>query len=263
MAQRVLAVSWGVLCGLVGCGGLVSGRFAPDGGGMLPEAAPTPEGGLEDGSADGGGPGWTQCAAPDGVSICGNDACGDPRGCVCFPADSGLELCEDSPGYGIKLCAPCESDQVCLSIGATDDPSPVWSCEPWNAGELFAINGAASRVRYSDFASWQGPNIQAPPSCAAVAEPVVLCGGACGDCEAGALVCTGRSPLHPFGWCAISPLAQQCAFGSNTCSSGNACFTYKVDGDAQAFADANGYCLATDMCDGLAAQLPGGGTCTH
>lgn len=266
VTERSTAVFPMLAAALAGCGGLVRDRSSQDGGGAaLPDAESSAEGGPEgrfDGGVlgdDGGGAGWTQCAAPDGVSVCGNDACGDPSGCVCYPSNSTLELCESSPGYTAQLCFPCESDQVCLSIGGAQDPSPLWVCEPWNAGELFAKNGATSRVLYSDFSSWQGPNIPDETSCPSLSGSVVLCGGVCGECTGGGEICTGRSPLHPFGWCTLHPLV---GCDPSSCDSGNACFTYNVDADAKAFASVNGYCLATELCEALAAQLPGGGTCT-
>jgi hypothetical protein len=41
------------------------------------------------------------------------------------------------------------------------------------------------------------------------------------------------------------------------------CFSYDVQPDAQTFADANAYCLSDALCQALASELPGGGTCTH
>jgi hypothetical protein len=259
MTNRLVASLAVLVSPVAGCGGLLGGP-ASDGGTLPPDAGT--EGGSVAEGGDGGGAGWTQCSAPDGVTVCGNGACGNPSGCGCYPRDAGLELCMSSPGYTADVCNEiCGQNELCISLLAADNPSTVWACSPWNAGELFAKNGESSRVRYSDFGSWQGSSVPDQLSCPTVTDPVALCGGACGNC-AGGRVCTGRSPLHPFGWCTTRPF-QTCAPGSISCPPSNACFTYKVDADAQAFANANGYCLATALCDSLAAQLPGGAVCTH
>jgi len=154
-----------------------------------------------------------------------------------------------------------QATKVCLDYYQAGVSPALDLCQPWSAGVLFAQNGAADRVHYSDFASWTGADVPRLP-CPATTGGAVLCGGSCGECPSSE-TCTGRSPLHPFGWCTTRPLSQ-CSPGKLKCSYSNyACFTYAVQSGAQAYADSNGYCLPPALCDALAAQLPGGATCTH
>jgi hypothetical protein len=116
-------------------------------------------------------------------------------------------------------------------------------------------------VKCTDFGAWEGTPIPDEVTCPTTIAPVALCGGACGACSTDE-ECTGRSPLHPFGWCTLRPLSV-CTPGAACPEAGYACFTYAVQSDAEPFAYQNGYCLPSALCDGLATQLPGGGTCTH
>jgi hypothetical protein len=128
---------------------------------------------------------------------------------------------------------------------------------PFNLGVLFVNAGEADRVRYADLGLFTGDPLPIPEACPRLGIPI--CGGACGGCP-GEDLCTGRSPLHPYGIC-VPPVSGQCSPMSN-CGTGKACFTYLVEPAAQAIADDWGYCLPTDLCEAIASQLPGGGACS-
>lgn len=251
-----------VLLVLAGCGGrLEASGEAPagqerDAGTIRDDGAPFSE-------ASSGADAWSQCTSPDGLEVCGAGACETAPGRGCTPCYNPLrlELCSgmlDNSPCGI----PCPSDEVCIEWTDPKSEPETWLCEPWNAGLLFAQNGAANRVRYSDGSLWQGANLPDGGACPATSGAFTLCGGACGPCGAGE-TCTGQSPLHPFGWCLIAP-HEGCALGVRGCMTpGDGCFTYAVQPEAQALANADGLCVPSAECDALAAELPGGGTCTH
>ena len=214
---------------------------------------------------------WTKCRAPDGVEVCGMPQCSDDQ-CACYVggdnvADGGiLEYCGTSPGVTAYPCSPCSVDEVCLDrYTHAFDPLGLYGlCEPVGLGVLFGRNDAGDRVWFSDFSSWSEDAI-APASVCPTIPGVSLCGDPCGQCPQGEM-CTGRSPVHPFGWCAPAkrfPLLPRCTAGTNSCGSGAACFTYAVQAAAQRVADANGFCMEITLCDALASQLPGGARCTH
>jgi hypothetical protein len=203
------------------CGGRTSAAFQSLS--QIDSGEDGSDGGLAMDSAAGA---WTPCTSPDGVELCGG-TCGAASGCACLsPAsDPGaLELCLNSTGYDSTACYnTCGATQVCINFN-TDDVVPDYTCEPWSAGIMFASAGQGSRVRYSDFAFWDGSDIPPLASCPVTGGRLAFCDGVCGGCDAGQ-VCTGRSPIHPVGWCA-SPPYEGCSTANNRCSSaGTSCLT--------------------------------------
>lgn len=223
---------------LVGCGG---GRAVP------PSADAAGDVGAD---VDGG---WTQCSAPDGVTICGSNGCPDTLSCGCVaPGDGSVSVCSSSPGFTNRLCALAPDGDICVAVSASE----VLFSEPYSLGVLFANNGAASRVRYADYGDWTGDPLPQPAGCPAPGG-VQLCGPACPACPSDR-VCSGRSPLHPYGMC-FPQNALGCGAG---CSNGTACFAFSVQSDAQAEATDHGLCIASAECAAAVTELPGGATCT-
>ncbi|MCC6526401.1 MAG: hypothetical protein IT373_27385 [Polyangiaceae bacterium] len=131
--------------------------------------------------------------------------------------------------------------------------------------------GAKSVCRYADKSAYDNQALPVPTGpCPGGTIFQRLCGGACGACDPVYEVCTGRSPLHPFGFCApaglsgaaapcaLAPgggMALPCAFPDDYCG----IFEVPV-ADAPAAA-AYGICLSQPGCTHLAAVLPGGIRC--
>lgn len=208
-----------------------------------------------------------QCESPGGFALCGGDAgCTDTASCKCLPrlCDSGAALCMNAAGSTWKSlsCFLCPDGQVCVQnepLCGLDAPSALGACYPYEVGVLFAANGASTQVFYADYSLWTGDPLPTPTTCPTFGT-FRICGGNCGGCNNGE-VCTGRSPLHPYGTC-IATSAPPCSNqGTTPCEVGSSCFRYTVQPSAQAGADANGVCLPTAECQDLAANLPGGGTC--
>lgn len=135
-------------------------------------------------------------------------------------------------------------------------------CFPWEFGALYAkySTDVLGRVRYADLGKWTGDPLPEPATCPTFTD-FRVCGANCGGCQTDE-VCTGRSALHPYGYC-LKKLTETCKLdGSRKCKDlTTACFVYKVEPEAQQVADANGHCLPMAMCNALATQLPGGGKC--
>lgn len=211
---------------------------------------------------------WTQCSTPDGLMICGGPSACSANNCSCLRAcdDAGeLAICATPafPTGAAALCFHCKDGNVCVMEQLCAPTDLV--CVPYTLGVLFAKNGGAARVRYADFSDWTGDPLPEPDNCPTL-NGVNVCGGHCGACGSGE-VCTGRSPLHPFGIC-VAAESGGCRIdqvGSNGyCGdSTKSCFTFKVQPAAQAVANINGLCLSLAQCEAFASQLPGGGTCTH
>lgn len=94
-----------------------------------------------------------------------------------------------------------------------------------------------------------------------------LCGGPCGKTCAPDEVCTGRSPLHPYSLCLpdlrIAGFGYTCRADGKTprCPQDDYCFVFKVQPEAQAYANANGLCMGKAACQAAASALPGGALC--
>lgn len=133
---------------------------------------------------------------------------------------------------------------------------------PFNAGIIVAKHGQTDRLGYADRGVWTGASLPEPKTCPSIAD-VPTCGGYCGGCPVGQ-VCTGRSPLHPYGIC-IPQDAGVCSrvtgINGSTCSASEGCFIFKVEAEHQMVADATGFCVPYQECQALAASLPGGGFC--
>jgi hypothetical protein len=255
-----------VLVGVLGCGGRVGDGDAGDA--SLDHA-------LVDGlNSDGG---WTNCAAPSGVSICGgpND-CGSQCS-ECFPAvqDAGeLHVCDDVL-FQFAPDASVAADTFLCPDGALnaciyDENSPIcWqdACTTEDLPQLWLMNGRADLAKYADRSTYTGaPLPPLPMSCPTVATGMKLCGGACGTC-ADTDVCTGRSPLHPYSLCVTAePESFPCVRGtSGSCNAlrpGFMCLTYQVDSAAQPIADQGSLCVPALICQAAAQSYPGGAFCT-
>lgn len=253
----ILGASTALCVAMTCCGGIAE---VDDG-----SAGATRDGG-RDGSRDGNassGP----CVSPHGYAVCGgsND---------CFPPDAegpGTDCPECGLYTGATDYAPnlCFNDAVsgkfpdgrcnddCVYVKAVSDA--FFQPFPFEVAKLYLDNGATTdRVRYADYATWTGASL--PPIASCDAGAIETCGGSCAPCP-GNEQCTGRSPLHPLGLCVPQDLALACHAPKFTCPSGDGCFVFTVDADAQADADQWGACLPLDRCRASAAILPGGGTC--
>ncbi len=202
------------------------------------------------------------CAAQSGWAVCGG-----PRHCFL----DGGQLCPECSLDVLKGFSDAYSLGVCYNEWHNDEPAAICGDEcvyiqavtpelfdsfPFDVGYLFAANGGADRVRYADMSFWSGAPLPPIHSCT-VDGGVATCGGACPACAAGR-ICTGRSPLHPLGVC----LPNVGCNSKSPCPSGQSCFSFKVQTDAQAAEDSNfGACLPTEECRSTAANLPGGGYC--
>jgi hypothetical protein len=247
-------------------------------GGRVESEPPAPEAPFDAGPADEAG--YTRCSTPEGLGICGPATgceAGSNRpgcfGCTC-PAprpDGGWispECMPDDPVRSVGMCdnllaalegSPCRDGLVHYEWSAAG----AYQCIPYSAGLLLSrYLSDPDRIRYADFGLFTGEPLPEPSSCPSVAA-LRLCGPGCGACADGER-CTGRSPLHPHGfcyrdstWCSLSPSDRA------VCREGRACFTYSVEPAAQAVADRRGRCLPRALCEALAAELPGGGACTE
>jgi hypothetical protein len=240
------------LVGVAGCG--QPPTAAADGGGVAGDSGATRDaGGTEAGDA------WTQCVAPSGASVCGGPAqcpVGTSTCETCFaPMQGVLEPCVTA-GSGDSCVAPPDGE-ICYSLyDPPPDSNPLWMSTSYDVGVLFDKGGASSRLRYADFGLWTGDSLPTPSTCPTVTG-FQLCGPACPACGDGG-VCTGRSPLHPWGICGQ---VYRCGTGYSGCPAGQQCLVYTVQPAAQALADAYGMCLPSSECQAASAQYPGGATC--
>lgn len=247
---------------VVGCGGEV--RQSPAGGSG--GGAGAPDGGSAGfGGATGGtaGSGWTECSTPDYL-FCGVPECPERPGCsLCSPAqEPGLHgTCAESLTPDEHYRRP--ADGMILVFGESPPAAPYTPHEaPFSAGVFLAAHGEAERLSYADRGLWTGEPIPSPSSCPPDSA-VDICGGYCGGCNIGQ-ICTGRSPKHPYGLC-VPTNSGICSLDPNvkgdSCESGELCFVFKVEAEHQLLADGIGFCLAKEVCQAAAADLPGGGRC--
>lgn len=243
--------SLGLALLLGACGGRAAGQAADagatDGGG-----APLVDGATEADALAG-------CVSLSGYAICG----GTPD---CFPPSErgGTSDCWDCAqahgGFYTSLCLnatvqnfqnpPADDGQVYVQgISAYQ-----WEAVPFDVGQLFADNDAGSQVRYADWSAWTGADLPSPTSCPAFSG-YSICGGNCGPCSAGQ-ICTGRSPLHPYGLC-VSTSDPGCGM----CPSGQSCLAFKDSAADQALAETWGMCFPTTTCQAIASTFPGGAVC--
>jgi hypothetical protein len=245
---------------VVSCGGRELGSVRDGGSSSL------------DASTGDGGPdaGWSQCSAPGGLEVCRGPA-------SCSTGSSTCSVCADdlfgmpSPPGSLSVCANpawqatsgkscgsfCSDGSICVSelSGAPDS----FFCAPYDLGVLFAQNGASDRVRYADMATWTGAPLPIPSTCPPLSG-IQICGADCGTCPQDE-ACTGRSPLHPYGFCG-PPNSGPCdPTVTGSCPTGLSCFVFQVDAPAQAEANKYGLCVSSALCQSLATELPGGGKC--
>lgn len=246
---------------LLGCNTVT---VEPSGGGNSGASATTGAGGAAQGGADAGVDAkWTDCSSPAGFQVCGGthdcpqadcSSCMDPK------ADH-VNLCVNDAVTGqfsISQCYLCRDGGICFLSSFNNSPG-AWTCASYDVGVLFAGNGGADMVRYSDYGLWSGQPLPEPATCPKT-DGVTLCGGQCGGCPVGQ-VCTGRSALHPYGMCIADDVGNCDMAKKFTCQVGEACLFYVVEPEAQPLADQNGYCLPIDACEKTAANLPGGSKC--
>jgi hypothetical protein len=170
------------------------------------------------------------------------------------PNPSAVAACLSA--VAAKNCYVCPEERACVMI---DPGSETWWCESRELAALFEKNDGRARLRFTDYSTWSNAPIDSSGPCPNM-PGVALCGGTCGICAPGG-TCTGRSPLHPFGVC-VQGTPDNCN-GTIRCRSGEKCFRFTVQADAQPLADARAYCMQKAECEALATGLPGGATCTE
>jgi hypothetical protein len=256
------------------CGGDVDGDGAGGSAGLGGSAGGGGSGGIDAGTGGGAGAsggaagapdgGWTACSTPDWVT------CGVPE----CPVRPGCTLCQPAKPPGLYgLCAETlDINHISYKPGDgailyTPDPqvtpkSHLWEA-PFSAGVFLAAHGQEARVAYADRGLWTGEPLPMPTTCP---QPPGArhCGGYCGGCPAGE-ICTGRSPLHPYGAC-IPTSPNICSRNPDVkdggaCSPGDRCFIFTVEPARQPLADAKGFCVPKALCEAYAAHLPGGVQC--
>jgi hypothetical protein len=200
-----------------------------------------------------------RCVSAEGAHICGGpNSC--PLDCNCF----------DGSGNGVGICVNELQDTSCFlaldgAVCIDNNDACAFSTDDicWDSGaidvaKLLGLNGASDRVRYADWSEWTDTPLPEPSNCPVLAL-TQLCGPSCSGCPTGTF-CHGRSPLHPFGICLPVDVGQ-CG-PDQACPTPGACFTYKVQDDVQGLANVSGMCFsASAICDDLAQNLPGGGSC--
>jgi hypothetical protein len=249
---------WFWFLAVAGCGGVEANKdAATDGAGDAPIDLGIPD-----------DAGFTKCSTPDGYRVCGpltDCPVGDSKCSLCQTQMTGLTygdvgLCQETEvAIGARPCSEhCDDGRICIDMGG------LWTCAPQSLGYLIAKYAAGTskpdRVRYSDMGMWTGSLLPLPQKC--MDDPGFrVCGGNCGGCSASE-ICTGRSPLHPFGFCIPDGLETCSKDSQQWCKAGtDGCFLFSVEMAAQTLADNYGMCLPIAECTALAARLPGGGTC--
>ncbi len=255
---------------LAGCGGVTEapGSGGSGGVGAAGVAGAAGGGGAAGGTAGDAGlagdAGWTECGTPD-WQACGVPECPEGRPgceiCLTMAEPDILSTCVDSLNPQMQPGKPRDGS-IRVAFHSVFEPGDDGLEVPFSAGVYFAADGQADRVAYADFGLWTGDPIPEPTQCPQLAG-IDACGGFCGGCSAGK-ICTGRSPLHPYGLCvakdaaicSVNPAAPQ-----PKCPKGQQCFVFQVEPARQPVADAIGYCLPSAECQAYATNLPGGGKC--
>jgi hypothetical protein len=223
-----------------GCESQVSGDRDGGGGGSASASASA--------SSSSGGK-WTKCSSPEGFRLCGG-----PNHCscnFCYVPYKEVGVCNNSALSADSHWLPnVVSPDGGVYIDGYGDG--IFESAPFDLGVLMAKAGGANRVRYADLGLWTGAELPSPASCPSIPN-IQICGGNCGGCAVGA-ICTGRSPLHPYGLCVdMAP---------GKCAGDFRWFTFTVEPSAQANANKYSLCIPTQVCEAAAAHLPGGGTCS-
>jgi len=275
MRLHPIVSSWCILAAAA-CGGAV----APAGA----DASGSVDAGSGDAIDAASDDAWTACSAPGGIAICGGSATAcsanvTSKSCYCegltqdymygrpIPPDE-LSVC-DGPGSELRM-RMCPDGQLMVAVtsstidGDLQNPNvaETFECEPVDVGILYSRSGWQRAVVYADYSVYTGEALPTPSTCPPVSG-ITFCGGPCGGCPDGS-VCTGRSPLHPYSFCVPDLHGDQVAStGSKNnvaCGPGLGCFAFTVQPSMQAVAEANTYCIPTDLCQ-AATKLPGGGEC--
>ncbi|MEB2313666.1 MAG: hypothetical protein OZ928_17615, partial [Polyangiaceae bacterium] len=247
--QVVVPASGGA--GGAGGHGASAGAGASGGGGGASGAAGA--------APDGGFVPQTPCSTPDWEG-CGPPDCPAPRpGCsfcdVEISDEALVSPCfETYDDYSFGLSPP---DGLIL-LSQEPDFTKAWNYLPYSAGVMIAAHGQSARLGYADRGVWTGEPLPMPTTCPEIPD-VHPCGGYCGGCPVGQL-CTGRSPLHPYGLCVRE--GHVCSTTNDwPCEKGERCFVFTVEPEHQQVADSAGFCLPLAVCQASAAHLPGGGRC--
>lgn len=266
------------LCLFGGCGPAVA-VVAPSGGAGGALLGGSHAGGTP--SSGGGGDTWGGAGGLPTGPVCELDGyriCGGPLDCPCehdcsnvieMPATEGpIGLCMTP-----ELVAYLDSHPGAFGEPVRDgdvrvEVFPGWGYwgRPAAFGWLYLLNGYADLARYADYGAFDGTPLPEPTTCPTELTALPVCGGQCGlDCgDVGGpdYVCSGRSKLHPYGVCVrINWYPHECSPAEPCQDPERSCFSFTVDGENQTLADEHGFCMLHDDCEGLAAVLPGGGTC--
>lgn len=258
MHRRGLSVKplWfcGALLILAGCGAV-----APDSPDASLDAMTIKDSGSDQSHFDGA------CATPNGFAICGDGCPADSRCALCDPKGPAWRCFNDAFAKFWTLeksgCIACEDGDLCMAQ-QRGHPESLITCIPHELGYLLWQHDAGLDVPvlYFDRDLFTGDPIPNPTVCPTLPN-AQACGGNCGGCGFGQN-CIGRSPKHPVGFCADGATAPTCSLGKTACPNGRSCFTFNVGSATQSISDNNGICLAPVVCQSLAQNLPGGGTCT-
>ncbi|MEZ4220760.1 MAG: hypothetical protein R3B13_07495 [Polyangiaceae bacterium] len=267
--------SWYLLLMIAtGCGGNVGGDGS-SGGNAGAGGADAAVGGVGGGGTgglggSGGGTGgvdagWTECGTPD-FAACDVPECPEGRPgcsfCVSSKQDGVYGICAENLDPNNAPYKPTDGTLL-LAVDRPMTPSSALIEVHFSAGVFLTNHGQGDRVAYADRGKWTGEPLPAPTECPQPAG-ARHCGGQCGGCPVGE-VCTGRSPLHPYGAC-IPKTANICSRNpevkdGGACSPGDRCFIFTVEAENQPIADATGFCVKQALCEAYAAHLPGGVQC--
>jgi hypothetical protein len=277
---REALTGWLVLAALAGCGARVVVDAATGGG---PGGAGAGDASASSTASAGGFSPHPECAAADGVRLCGGPqgqcpplAAPECPGFGCTPAIdiasltvSATGVCwADAPLGAAAACTACLDGQVCAQ--RYDDQLV---CVPPEVCEALWDLGASSVCRYADKSAYDHQKLPSPEGPCPAEAPSTLCGGACGACLASER-CTGRSPGHPFGICVqINGNANPSPFWECSMDEGGKiltpcpfvkpiCGVFDAAAGDLAAARRYGLCFDdADRCLGLAKTLPGGYLC--
>lgn len=240
--------------GSAGAGGLGGGAGVGGSGGVGGVGGAAGTGGLPDG-------GWTECSTPD-FAACGLDCPSGVPGCtICHPPASPelYGICAESLTPLDVMWKPHDGRVLVTGDAAITAKSSLYDIA-YSGGVFLAQHGQADRVAYADRGVFTGEPLPTPSTCPTLPQGQV-CGAACGGCPVGQL-CTGRSPLHPYGMC-VPDAHSFCRYPAEqnyVCKPDEDCFIFTVQAERQDFANATGFCLPTALCEAY-AQLPGGAEC--
>jgi hypothetical protein len=262
---------------LFACGGRTTRNGATADGGVQDDGGSAADVSTSENDA------WTACTGPDQAEICGGSAtaCANnltSPACDCLVLGTISATGGVVPPDDLSICNQtstmvryrrCRDGEVMVAVPASAFDAAMmplaadYICAPFEDAMLYANNGWARAAIYADFSDFTSTALPVEADCPTI-EGVTLCGGPCGTCDTG-LFCTGRSPLHPYSFCAPdfdgnSSVSADGLHGVSSCGPGYGCFAFKDQADAQPRAGDEAYCLPTAMCE-AAINIPGGGLC--